>query len=100
MKKNCTYSEDDYELPNQPVWQKDQLVKFDDIRDNSGGLNSDEEQGLTMSEAVKSWENSLKFNGSPDQMRAVYHLVASSSNSGQSGTKKNIQSGHSSLFTR
>merc|ERR1712003_392227 len=41
-----------------------------------------------MSEAVKSWENSLKFNGSPDQMRAVYHLVASSSNSGQSGTKK------------
>merc|ERR1712003_398251 len=32
-----------------------------------------------MSEAVKSWENSLKFNGSPDQMRAVYHLVASSS---------------------
>ena len=42
--KNCTYSEDDYELPNQPVWQKDQLVKFDDIRDNSGGSNSDEEQ--------------------------------------------------------
>lgn len=83
--------EDDYELPNQPVWHKEQLVKFDDIRDNSGGSNnSDEEQGLTMSEAVKSWENSLKFNGSPDQMRAVYHLVASSSNSGggnQSGSK-------------
>merc|ERR1712026_481580 len=36
-----------------------------------------------MSEAVKSWENSLKFNGSPDQMRAVYHLVASSSNGSQ-----------------
>jgi len=89
--KNCTYSEDDYELPNQPVWHKEQLVKFDDIRDNSGGSNnSDEEQGLTMSEAVKSWENSLKFDGSSDQMRAVYHLVASSSNSGggnQSGSK-------------
>ena len=43
--KNCTYSEDDYELPNQPVWHKEQLVKFDDIRDNSGGSNnSDEEQ--------------------------------------------------------
>jgi len=84
--------EDDYELPNQPVWQKDQLVKFDDIRDNSGASNSDEDQGLTMSEAVKSWENSLKFSGSPDQMRAVYHLVASSSNSGgtnQSGSKNN-----------
>lgn len=54
MNQNCNYSEDDYELPNQPVWQKDQLVKFDDIRDNSGASNSDEDQGLTMSEAVKS----------------------------------------------
>ena len=30
---NIINSEDDYELPNQPVWHKEQLVKFDDIRD-------------------------------------------------------------------
>jgi len=74
--------EDDYELPNQPVWHKEQLVKFDDIRDRQerngqvSSNTSDDDQGLTMAEAVESWENSLKFSGSThDQMRAVYQLV-------------------------
>jgi len=82
--------DDDYELPNQPIWQKDQIVKFDDIQDgsqNNQSAEQDDEQGLTMSEAVRSWENSLKLTAS-DQMRSVYHLVASSSNSGTSQSAK------------
>jgi len=82
--------EDDYELPNQPMWHKEQLVKFDDIRDQRGrtgtgqSSGSDDDQGLTMAEAVESWENSLKFSGSTqDQMRAVYQLVAHSSTTSQ-----------------
>ena len=44
-----SFSEDDYELPNQPMWHKEQLVKFDDIRDRreraSGqSSNSDDDQ--------------------------------------------------------
>jgi len=81
---------DDYELPNQPIWQKDQIVKFDDINDaseNQQSVDQDDDQGLTMSEAVRSWENSLKLTTS-DQMRSVYHLVASSSNSGTSQPSK------------
>jgi len=84
--------EDDYELPNQPVWHKEQLVKFDDIRDrqerNGQSSNtSDDDQGLTMAEAVESWENSLKFSGSThDQMRAVYQLVAHSSSTSNQPT--------------
>lgn len=91
--------EDDYELPNQPMWHKEQLVKFDDIRDRreraSGqSSNSDDDQGLTMAEAVESWENSLKFSGSThDQMRAVYQLVAHSSTTSQQVTGGNQVNG-------
>jgi len=79
---------DDYELPTQPIWQKDQIVKFDDIQEVQHNQSQDhDDEGLTMSEAVRSWENSLKLTA-PDQMRAVYHLVASSSNSGTSQPSK------------
>ena len=43
------FSDDDYELPNQPIWQKDQIVKFDDIQDgsqNNQSAEQDDEQVL------------------------------------------------------
>jgi len=89
--------DDDYELPNQPVWQNEQLVRFHEIADKSQQSNSGDSEdllteGMTMSQAVQSWEDSLKVSGrqGQDQMRAVYQIVqqASSSNSSTSQAPK------------
>lgn len=89
--------DDDYELPNQPVWQNEQLVRFHEIADKSQQSNIDDNEdllmeGMTMSQAVQSWEDSLKVSGrqGQDQMRAVYQIVqqASSSNSSTSQPPK------------
>jgi hypothetical protein len=107
------------------MWHKEQLVKFDDIREQRGrgtgqSSSSDDDQGLTMAEAVESWENSLKFSGSTqDQMRAVYQLVvrelffsgtqlvnepardwASSQRAAAAGEAHQLQPGNASLFAR
>lgn len=71
-----SFSEDDYELPNQPMWHKEQLVKFDDIRDRreraSGqSSNSDDDQvsdvcvGLRLAMISKFLSIGLDINISP-----------------------------------